>query len=585
MGGFIRFIRRQHFWIVVPVILAVMIATWFMAASDQIKKFEAGTSDIKGHFQAMSSVRGINPHPNKEWHDGMDQYIDQRAQDVDGAWATQYAKQVETMKWSAEMKPAFLALVDQMRPIENITEESPILNEVQPWMLQSYRDYIIETELERLASIIGARWTVDATEGGGAYGGGGGYGGYGGGGGDEGGYGGYPSSGASSDDGGGGYGGYGGGGGYGGYGGGGGYGGYGGEGEYDDEEFNPIIVNWSPESQSKIVANSFGWLTRTAKGEPTVREMLYSQEDLWVLDSMMQVIKATNGDARHRSQAVIKEITALDLGIAARRLMGKVSAVQSAESEEDAISYGGDVMGGDPYGGMAMMDMEMEGDYLDEEGGGFMFDPLEERYVDQTYTALVAEDIRTKASSQSLSDVMVAKRMPVRIRVKMDSRKLGKFLAECANAPLTFEVHQVRINPDDTAGMAGFGGMGGGYGGYGGYGDAGGGEMAGSGYGDESGGGGDGYGGMPSGYGGYGGAGGGYGGYGGAGGGGGYGGEGGYGYDEGPPPETYDKTIEFFGVINIYNPVDKEKLGTAPSSDSDDADATTEDEEGDLAAL
>ena len=104
MRGLIRFIRRQHFWIVAPVILLVMIATWFLAAGEQIKKFEEGTTKIKNHFQAMSGVQSINPHPNEEWHNGMDQYIQQRAQDVDSAWATQYAKQVETMKWSPERR-------------------------------------------------------------------------------------------------------------------------------------------------------------------------------------------------------------------------------------------------------------------------------------------------------------------------------------------------------------------------------------------------------------------------------------------------------------------------------------------------
>lgn len=563
MSGFIRFIRKQHFWLIVPVLLLVMLATWFMAAGDQIKQFEAGTQKIKGHFQAMSKVQTLQPHPNQEWHTGMEQLIQQRAQDVDAAWATQYAKQVETMKWSSEMKPAFLALVDQMRPIESITEESPILNQVQPWMLQSYRDFIIETELERLAEIIGARWTVDASEaggGGGGYGGGypGGAGGegYGGAGGGEG----YSSGYAAAP---GAYGGGAGGGGYGGYGGGGGEGEY-----YDDEEFNPIIVNWSADSQSKIVANSFGWLTRTAKGEPTVQEMLYSQEDLWVLDSMMQIIKATNGDARHRSQAVIKQIMTLDLGIAARKPKGKVSKVQSAESDDEEIGFGDSMMGGgDPYESMGMMG----GDDFDDEEGGFVFDPLEERYVDATYTGLLAEDVRAKASSPSLSDVMVAKRMPVRIRVEMDSRKLDKFLAACANAPLTFEVHQIRINPDDSAGM---GAMGGDMGGYGGYGDAG---AAGGGYGAAPGayggaGGGEGYGGYGAAPGAYG------------GGGGGYGGEGGY-DDEGTPAETYDKTIEFFGLINIYNPVDKEKLGTKPGEDGEGDEDTTDEDEGDLASL
>ena len=84
---------------------------------------------------------------------------------------------------------------------------------------------------------------------------------------------------------------------------------------------------------------------------------------------------------------------------------------------------------------------------------------------------------------------------------------------------------------------------------------------------------------MGGGYGGGYGDGGGGGGYGG-----GYGGGGGYGDDmDGIPAETYDKTVEFFGVVNIFNPVDRKKLYSAIQSEDgemDDAEpAADEDDE------
>ena len=32
MSDFIRFIKKQHFWLIIPVLVIVMAAAWFMAA-------------------------------------------------------------------------------------------------------------------------------------------------------------------------------------------------------------------------------------------------------------------------------------------------------------------------------------------------------------------------------------------------------------------------------------------------------------------------------------------------------------------------------------------------------------------------
>ena len=541
MSGFIRFIKKQHFWLIVPVLAILMGVSWYMAANQQRDFFKKRVSAIDGHFSSMSSIQGVenepsSGHPNEAFHKGMEEYIKQRAIDIDKAWAAQYQKQVGTMTWSPLLPPQFIAVVDKLRPIEAIGEEATI-NDYEgggEWILNTYRDFIVGKELTRLADSIGARWQVKAEEMvgvGGGYGAGGGGDaggdGYGGGGGD-----GYGGGGAD------GYGGGGGGYGGGGYGGGGGYNDAGGG--YADDEFNPVIVDWSVENQGKILANSFGWASRGA-GQPSLREMLYSQEDVWVLDSIMQIIKATNGDATHRSQAVVTAIESIDIGGAAKATVGEITAVEDPNGgdEEDGgvfMGGGGDFGYDSGYGGG---DMGFEEDFE----GGYAFDPLEGRYVDENYLPLEAEALRTAAGSEDIADIAVAKRMPVRLRVKMDSRKMAQLLAACSNAPLTFEVHQVRVNPKaSTTAVGGMGGYGGGGDGYGGGG--------GDGYG---GGGGDGYGGGGGAYGGGGAA--------------DYGGD----FGEGPAPETYEKTVELFGIIYIYNPVDKTKLKTNEPEETDDS--------------
>ena len=47
---------------------------------------------------------------------------------------------------------------------------------------------------------------------------------------------------------------------------------------------------------------------------PTTLQILYAQEDLWVLRSLMLIIKATNGDADAQYNAAVKEIMSIELG-------------------------------------------------------------------------------------------------------------------------------------------------------------------------------------------------------------------------------------------------------------------------------
>jgi hypothetical protein len=52
----------------------------------------------------------------------------------------------------------------------------------------------------------------------------------------------------------------------------------------------------------------------------------------------------------------------------------------------------------------------------------------------------------------------VAKRIPVRLRFQLDQRKLNVLLSACGNARLPVEVRQIRVNPDHvTTGPSGGG--------------------------------------------------------------------------------------------------------------------------------
>lgn len=194
-----------------------------------------------------------------------------------------------------------------------------------------------------------------------------------------------------------------------------------------------------------------------------------------------------------------------------------------------------------------------------------LLDPAERRYVDDKYQPLTAVRLRGALTSTAAEDatLAVAKRMPVRMCLRIDQRRLNLLIAECGNSELPVEVRQVRINREPAApgAMGGMGGM-----------------MAGDGYGGGMPGGG-GMGGMPGGgfTAGMGSADGGYGGGGGFGGGGfgggmpgGLSGDGGYGggMGSGMRSVTQDASIdpnlirvELYGIVYIYNPANKAQLG------------------------
>jgi len=244
-------------------------------------------------------------------------------------------------------------------------------------------------------------------------------------------------------------------------------------------------------------------------------------------------------------------------------------------------------------------------------------DPALNRYVDDKYQPLAPERLRGALKSTTPEDALlaVAKRMPVRIRVVLDQRKLNVLLAQCGNSKLPVEIRQVRINRPPAAPGAGAGGGGSYAGGEGGGmpGGFGGGGFAGGGFGGGGFGGGEG-GGMPGGFGGGGFGGGGFGG-GGFGGGapipGGFGGgmpgggEGGFGQPGRsgmvPGSVTADATVdpniihvELYGIVYIYNPANKEQLvaaaptegaappadGTVPPADVPPADGTVPSADG-----
>ncbi len=211
---------------------------------------------------------------------------------------------------------------------------------------------------------------------------------------------------------------------------------------------------------------------------PSSFEIRLRQEDYWVLQALLNILRKTNEGALYTPRVKVIEELAIGADTAKEfekgMAPGHITRLATAEGSADA-------------GGGPMPEMVGGGE------AGAAPPPDEGRYVDAEGKTLAA----------GTSQEQQFKRLPVYMKLIMDQREITRLLTECANYPLPVEVRQLRINPGGESGTkaqdnAGRGGQAGGRGGPGA---------------------------APA------------------------------------PGEVYDVTVEIHGIIYLFNPPDRAKLG------------------------
>jgi hypothetical protein len=189
---------------------------------------------------------------------------------------------------------------------------------------------------------------------------------------------------------------------------------------------------------------------------PTPREVWVRQEDLWVFETLLKVIAATNKErgATRPDNTAIRIIEQLQVGADAATTVE--SQILMPEGAVAAVSGEGEI----PLeSGRPMYGEGVEGDPASADAALLAY-----RYVDN----------EGKPIPDATAGLGVEyRRLPVRMRLQMDPRWIPKMLVECANAPLPVEVQRLRINPEQSGvgfdmASTGGGGEGGGYRGEGG---------------------------------------------------------------------------------------------------------------------
>jgi len=490
---------KYWFWIATALVTLLSVGIWWVSSGKLLTEFEAARTKINGEAQKVTQVRGtLDTHPNDISHQQMEKLLETRTDSVMEAWTSVYNRQRDILVWPVEeLKEDFVREFADLVPIESKVDfPTPEADEKETTLRNRYRFYIGNV-LPNIAEIAKTKWTANfdkpAT----------GIGGMGAdsfGGGSES-YGATVSPGGSEMM----------------------YGGPGAAGAARDE--GPLVT-WDTSSQEKLLSDLFPW----RGGQPTTLDVLYSQENLWILRQLMQIVAAVNGDAGQRFQAKIRGINRISIGRSVPTVAGSVSKPARAGG---AGAQGLDMFGGSDgsmMDGMPSTDMMSGGPGMmgDSAMGGpaaSAVDPGDNRYVDTQGVPVTASQLRSALSSKSPTDAFmaVAKRVPVMMTFKMDQRSVPELLAVCGSVPLMVEVKHVRILPASGVGaMTGTGGAGN--------------QMGSAPMGASFGGspGGDMYGGS---------------------------GEGNYGATATSEQFPLDMLVEVYGIIYIYNPPQTEALG------------------------
>lgn len=384
----LRTLKRIHFWILCGLIVLLSPVIWFLASGRLVKESATLKGDIDSKYTTLTGIRAETPHPNETVEQKMDELITARVDEIREAWQKMFDQQKDVFVWPEVGNIRALA---QYLPIESKVP-FPLTDEIVKnvpvtavTMRETYSYYLLD-ELRRMAQEVGSEWTAVSIEMGG-------------------------SPAASS------------------------------------ELRRDLLLEWEKSSQQEILDDHFSWNTRggvPGAVRPNILDVLYAQEDLWVLRALMGIVQRTNEGATNAHNASVRKILAIKIGQDA--VKNEAELVSAALASEDGESVSEE----EPVA--QATEMPAEGGEPSAVPVGE--DPAEGRYVDKDYQPLPAQKLREVMTAASLAPedayLRVAKRIPIRMTVSIDQRALNRLLIECANSHPVVEIRQVRM-PDREA--------------------------------------------------------------------------------------------------------------------------------------
>lgn len=394
----LKLIWRERFWVLSVVAVLVAFVCWHMSSSALDTEFSSRKGAIETQFNSMRTLSSEQNHPNNQVNDANREQAREQSKNVLAVWQQLYERQrKEVLSWPKDnLKPEFI------EAIEKLKFRDPFPPALAEDMRNHYWNYI-EKRFDALLDIVKALPTNER-----------GISQFGGGEDREAGFSRFEGDGGNP-------------------------GAPQRRGATADEQVNQdYLVEWRDQNNLRAKLQF--------KDKPTPVQIWVTQEDLWVFESLLNVIAETNKKrgATRPDNTAVRIIENLEVGKAAaiaNRQKGSIIMPQSGAGPEG-------MEGGDFSGGEAPMER------FDESAGGEEGGDSSEA-ADLAFLANRYLDPEGNPYPSGPEDKEF-RRLPVRMRLLMDQRYLPQLLVECANAALPVEVKQVRVNPEASgAGFAG----------------------------------------------------------------------------------------------------------------------------------
>ena len=390
-------IWRERFWVLIVIGVLAAVGCWYISAAELDKEFASRKSSINGTFSSMQKVSREIDHPNSEVIQGDKQQARLMRDNVLKQWEELYAVQRDTvLKWPADnLKAEFIEAIEQLKFRDKFPPR--LANN----MRSEYSNYIGK-RFDGLLEIVQAKKIEGSSPGGGGrnrFGGG------------------YPGGDFRE-----------------------------GGGERgrntlatDAEEEDDYLVEWLDQGNLR---DKLDFETK-----PTSMQIWVTQEDLWVYETLLNVIAATNraGGTTRPDNASVRVIMTLEVGREAALASGRNTQIIMPGGASDGGREGGYGRDESGYG-------RSEGGYGRGEGRsgqGELEEITDEEVLANRYLNAEGEPYPGEPEDPEF------RRLPIVMELVMDQRWLPQLLVECANADLPVEVDQVSINPESSNGIFG----------------------------------------------------------------------------------------------------------------------------------
>jgi len=234
----------------------------------------------------------------------------------------------------------------------------------------------------------------------------------------------------------------------------------------------PEVVRWESKNQQVWQAKLSEFQGKYGNDDPgnrpTTQQILALQQDLWILEAVFEVIAEVNGDASANDLAPVKKIDHVLVGreTGSWNSVGKVLGADEMAKAPKTSNVRERLR--ENLGEQGLSGVNRRGITPREEQGPVSssssssaksqssFDPSESkspfhgRYVDWNFERVnesrLLEALNAEQGLSADPYLHVARRLPVRIALIMDERKIEHFLAAAANSPFVFEIQRIRIN-------------------------------------------------------------------------------------------------------------------------------------------